>query len=646
MDLTTFQHSLFLSALGNAILNSLWQGFLLWIIYETVIISYKKTDAKFKHNLSVLFIFCSFIWFVCTFIFKLQISEKISSFANGINNLENLDKPKSSFSDFFSSFTGNILPYLSVAYISLLFFLMVKLFTAYRHVHFIAHKNLLNPPAHLQTFASKVSQQLNIPKKIIIWISNHIEVPATIGFIKPVILIPLASINQLTASQLEAIILHELSHIKRNDYLINLLVSIIETILFFNPFVALFIKIIKRERENCCDDFVLQYRYDAHSYASALLRLEQSRKNNIQLALGAVSGKKQLLLRIKRITGTNNVNQFNYGQKLLALLITTSIFCSLAWLSPSGVAKKEVKLFPPKTISNIVTRESQFDEISKIVINENNIAGNTTSKNKKVQQKIKGSKEKTTSDLNENPEANFSDEGETNMMIDKNSSEDLPDNNQTPVSGFNQNNFKPFIFKNIPKQEIENVIINIDYNKINEGLQKAFGEINKINWSKVQYDISKSFSNIKTEHLSENEKAQLIKVRKYLSLINLDKQQFNASKILKEIRLQQKSITDSIRTAGTTLINQRAARLAEMYNRSECQDLNNSTNNFVFNFKSELDRNKVFKSNKPNTKNEEPLLDLNGKKLRINIRTTRAHNESLPPSTKKIKNSQHVIIEI
>ena len=173
---------------------------------------------------------------------------------------------------------ATLLPYLSVAYIFLLLFLMAKLFTAYRHVHYIAHKNLLNPPAALDLFASQVSLQMEIPKKIKIWISNHIEVPATIGFIKPVILIPFASLNHLTVHQLEAVILHELSHIKRNDYFINLLISIIETILFFNPFIALFIKIIKSERENCCDDFVLQYRYDPHSYASALLRLEQSRK--------------------------------------------------------------------------------------------------------------------------------------------------------------------------------------------------------------------------------------------------------------------------------------------------------------------------------------------------------------------------------
>ena len=134
---------------------------------------------------------------------------------------------------------------------------------------------------------------------------------------------------------MEAIILHEISHIKRNDYLVNLFVSLIETILFFNPFVVLLGKIIKKERENCCDDFVLQYQYDRHSYASALLVLEQSREQQFRLALTATSGRKQLLFRIKRIMEVKNSNDgLNYGQKLLALLLSTGIICSIAWLTP------------------------------------------------------------------------------------------------------------------------------------------------------------------------------------------------------------------------------------------------------------------------------------------------------------------------
>ena len=129
MDLTSFQHSFFLGALGNAILNSLWQGFLLWVVYETILISYKSMNAKTKHNLSVLMIFCSFIWFITTLFQNFFFNETATSLLPDTTVLITPGNSKSSFSDFLKVITGDVLPYLSVAYITLLFFLMAKLFT-------------------------------------------------------------------------------------------------------------------------------------------------------------------------------------------------------------------------------------------------------------------------------------------------------------------------------------------------------------------------------------------------------------------------------------------------------------------------------------------------------------------------------------
>ncbi|MEO8764697.1 MAG: M56 family metallopeptidase, partial [Ginsengibacter sp.] len=338
MDFAALQHSVFLQSLGSAILNSLWQCFLLWIIYETVSVSYKAASAKFKNNLATLLLFFSFAWFLTSFVSKILLQHHIA-FPPVIPGGMALESKVGNHAVWgiseFLTYVSASLPYLSVAYIFLLFFLIYRLFAAYRYVYFISNKRLMSPTGELQFFASGVAAEIGITKKIGVWISHHIDVPATIGFFKPVILIPLASINNLSAQQLEAIILHELAHIKRNDYIANLVISVIETILFFNPFVVLLSNIIKRERENCCDDFVLQYRYDPHSYASALLRLEQSRISRLKLAIGAVSGKKQLLSRIKRITNSQVVSrQFNYGQKIMALLLVTAIICSVAWLTP------------------------------------------------------------------------------------------------------------------------------------------------------------------------------------------------------------------------------------------------------------------------------------------------------------------------
>lgn len=359
MNLTALQHSPFLQSLGWAIANSLWQAAALWIAYVLINGIYKGASAKFKNNLSTVLLLSGFVWFCITLFTKYFAAENLSA-AYQVEYY-NVTTSANAFSwNAILNKVAAILPYLSIAYLLLLVFLSLRLINVYRFTRFVKLHGLQKPAVEWKLFTDKVARHMGITRKIKLWVSRHVDVPATIGFVKPVILIPLASVNQLSADQLEAIILHELSHIKRNDYLINLFISIVETILFFNPFIVLLAKVIKRERENCCDDFVIQYQYDRHAYASALLSLEQFRNTNLKLAIGATSGKKQLLLRVKRIMEINSNTNFNYGQKLAALFLITGLICSIAWLSPQNheskkqqVAKKQQdKIYQIKTESN------------------------------------------------------------------------------------------------------------------------------------------------------------------------------------------------------------------------------------------------------------------------------------------------------
>ncbi|HEV2831549.1 MAG TPA: M56 family metallopeptidase, partial [Hanamia sp.] len=514
-----------------------------------------------------------------TFISKLFLSEKnlsLISESNSVNAPVNALPPIREF----LLYADTILPYLSVAYMFLLLFLITKLFLAYANVCFISNKNLINAPSHLEIFSLKVAEQIGISRKIKIWLSHHIEVPATIGFLKPIILIPFASVNHLTVSQLEAIILHELSHIKRNDYLINLMIAIIETILFFNPFIVLFIKIIKRERENCCDDFVLQYQYDAHSYASALLQLEQSRTNHVQFALGAVSGKKQLLSRIKRIMGTAHSSHFNYSQKLLTLLIITGLFFSLAYIVPSttknerkeslktnneskisGLAKAD-KIPQAKAFSDAIPTQTQKSNITKKEIEIN------TQKNNQVEENIilPGTKEETPSPHSVSP---------------------------------NKHNFNVSSFENFEEIPVRNFNVTIDYNQINDAVKQAYREINKINWENVQKDIHKSLSKIKLEQLPEETQNEIRVAIKSISRFKIEKSQFDALKLVQEIQMQR-MMEDSLRAAGATLRNQRAARLAVDESGKLKRLLKDSAFNFSYNFNDKLVKINYQKLRKPN----------------------------------------------
>ena len=362
MNLTALQHSPFLQSLGWAIANSLWQAVLLYITYFLINGVYKNASSRFKTNAGTLLLFSAFTWFGFTFFgkyFSIE-SKAVNVFATQINYDTHLATHATSNNLWYAVLNSisAALPYLSIAYLLLLIFLSIKMISSYRFTNFIKTNGLQKPSAEWKLFTERVSRHIGISKNIKLWLSHHVDVPATIGFFKPVILIPVASINQLSQQQLEAIILHELAHIKRNDFLLNIIISLIETVLFFNPFIVLLIGKIKSERENCCDDFVIQYQYDRHSYASALVCLEQSRNTNLRLAITATSGKKQLLQRIKRIMEVKNYTGFNYGQKLLALLLITGIFCSIAWLSPADeTGHQYISLKENKSSANKIIKE-------------------------------------------------------------------------------------------------------------------------------------------------------------------------------------------------------------------------------------------------------------------------------------------------
>lgn len=187
-------------------------------------------------------------------------------------------------------------------------------------------------PIDIRLFTSKTALHLGIKKNIAICISKSIEIPCVSGFLKPIILLPFTLFNHLTTEQAEAIIIHELAHIKRNDYIINIFQSLIDVLLFFNPFAIVLSNNVRKERENCCDDWVVTYRYNKQLYASALLTLEQNRPQNLHLLPAATGEKGYLLLRIKRLFSETPVTSIAPLQKLrlagtsLTLLIILLIF--------------------------------------------------------------------------------------------------------------------------------------------------------------------------------------------------------------------------------------------------------------------------------------------------------------------------------
>jgi bla regulator protein BlaR1 len=342
--------SAFLQSLGFAIANSLWQTALVWILYLLLSHVFRVSSAT-KYRMAVVAQCTSFIWFVITIQFYYsQYTELLRNSSALVPSSQNVQAVLAGDQGFTSQLirflvkAEQVLPYISMAYLVLIVFLCIRLISGYRQTQLIRTQGLQKISADWRLFIKRIASQLGIRKDIRLFLSENITTPLTVGFLKPVILIPVASINHLSTAQLEAVLLHELAHIKRYDYIVNIILSAVEISLFFNPFTQLLSKSIRKERENSCDDWVLQFQYKASDYAEALLRLACMQQTPVSATAGkpalvmtATGKKNELLIRVKRMIGEKE-NRFNYRRQLMALVMVTAMLGSIAWLNPSGSA--------------------------------------------------------------------------------------------------------------------------------------------------------------------------------------------------------------------------------------------------------------------------------------------------------------------
>ena len=329
--------SSFLQALGWAVLNSLWQMALLWVIYQFITGVFRPLTAAKKSFLATTLLIAGFGWFIFTFfsiLFNSSPSGTVvaTQFMNAGGNGE------------MYNWLHTTLPYASLTYLVLLVLPILHFSKNYKFVQLISREGLKKIDVRWRIFVQKVAAQMGIKKQVHIWVSDFVSSPVTIGYLKPMILVPLAAINHLTPQQLEAVLLHELSHIRRFDFLINLITRFIKTILYFNPFVTALMKTIEREREKSCDEMVIQFQYDPYGYATALLMMEKANGLQAPLALAAAGKKNELLHRIEIILGVNKrpFISFNRMAGLMAGLLCIIGLNALLLLSRPSKGNRSV----------------------------------------------------------------------------------------------------------------------------------------------------------------------------------------------------------------------------------------------------------------------------------------------------------------
>lgn len=317
-----------LKAISWTLLHSLWQGLILAIFAGLVILFTKKAKANLRYSiLSGLFLaFMIAVGF--TFNYEYQ-SDAMFIFSEELIVVEDFNQdeillPASETLDYFQmgiDFLNQNSK--TIVFIWFLIF-SIKCFGIFRslsNIYRIRNYRNQEVPEYWAQRVLELSQILKIKKKIVLLESQLVSVPSVTGFFKPIILIPIGLLSNLPQDQIEAILLHELAHIRRKDYFINLVQSFAEILFFFNPGVLWVSSIIKEERENCCDDIAVGITKSKTKFIHALVSFQEYNMKQNKLAMGFGSKKNQLLERAKRIIHDNNKSLNSIEKTFLSICI-------------------------------------------------------------------------------------------------------------------------------------------------------------------------------------------------------------------------------------------------------------------------------------------------------------------------------------
>ncbi|MGZ3458211.1 MAG: M56 family metallopeptidase [Archangium sp.] len=209
-------------------------------------------------------------------------------------------------------------------------------------------------PAEWQQALERLSKRLGMTRPVRLLRSAALDVPAAVGWLRPVVLLPVTALIGLPARQLEMVLAHELAHIRRYDFAVNMVQTLVETLFFYHPAVGWMSRIIRVEREHCCDDIAVSTSGNAISYARALTALEALRVLPLEAASPAMSALGGSLTdRVRRLVvapAARCSSRWVAGASVLTLMSGVAVVAPLAALAiperPAVTAEAPAHLAP------------------------------------------------------------------------------------------------------------------------------------------------------------------------------------------------------------------------------------------------------------------------------------------------------------
>lgn len=357
--MTFFTDNSMIHAISWTLVHSLWIGLAAALLAGLTIVFTRNSTSAIRYNLlaawSVLFLLT--IGFV--FYYELETPKPLGELHSSIRkDLPVADSFSSPAGDLpaetasplsvVSEFISNHASWIVFAWFLVFLFKCFRMTGALRRVYRMRNYQTVSPPEMWQQRLSELQELLRIKRAVKLLESRLVSVPSVSGFFKPVILVPVGLLNNIPQDQVEAILLHELAHIRRSDYAVNLMQTVMEILFFFNPGILWISSLLKDEREHCCDDLAIGVTNNKKEFVNALISFQEYHLNKQAFALQFGDRKMKLAERAKRILFNNN-KKLNTREKYFlsfCVLITAVLFLVVANVNASSsmvAAKQQTK---------------------------------------------------------------------------------------------------------------------------------------------------------------------------------------------------------------------------------------------------------------------------------------------------------------
>jgi GWxTD domain-containing protein len=308
---------------GLALVHFLWQGMLLGLL---VWVAARWIGApRLRHGIAV----AALLLMLGSFVMTLLVSIPTATMRDGQAAMVPSRVPDRALAvGSFQKDWAEVLPWLSGAWICGVLVLAGSRAGGWWMTRRLRRQGVCLPGNEWRTRMDALQARMGLSAPVAWLESSLVHTPMVLGWLRPVLLTPVGMLTSMPVSQVESILLHELAHLYRRDPLVNLLQAVVETLLFYHPAVWWVSRMVRLEREKCCDDLVVAMQGDAKEYARALLVLEEQRCERLEPALAANGG--ELMQRIERLAGKKEEAR-GLGGALTLVCLVTLLGCLVAF---------------------------------------------------------------------------------------------------------------------------------------------------------------------------------------------------------------------------------------------------------------------------------------------------------------------------